>query len=194
MWILNVLPDFIFHTIVIFGVLGVVASFFFTFVPFISKYKLPVQIVSIIALVIGIYFEGAISNQNHWELKVAEAEKHVLELQVQSSEANTKLAEQIAENEKLRKDKKYATQTIVTQVVSKYDSNCTLSNAFVRVHNSASQDKVPDSTAVTDGNASNVKPSELLNTIVDNYETCYAIRDKLIKWQEWYKTQQKIYE
>ena len=104
------------------------------------------------------------------------------------------LVEALKNNEILRKERKNGTKQIVNQVVSKYDGNCVLSNAFIRVHDSASQDQLPEGSRQSDGESSNVKPSELLNTVVDNYETCYSIRDKLIKWQEWYKTNKEIYE
>lgn len=194
MWILSFLPDFVFHLITLVGILGVVASFFFGFIPFVSTYKLPIQVASVILLVVGIYFEGGIANEDKWKQRVAEAEKKVLEIQVQSAEANTKLVDKIKENEKLRKERQNATQTIITQVVKQTDSQCTLSNGFVRVHDSASQDKIPDSTRSTDGTTSNVKPSEFLTTVTNNYATCYDIREKLIGWQEWYKTQKELFE
>lgn len=194
MWILNILPDAILHSVVILSVLALVASFVFGFIPAIEKYKLPIQVVAIIVLVFGIYLEGGLSERKAWEYKVAQVEKQVEVARADSAEANIKLVEALKENEKLRKDKKYGTQTIVNQVVSKYDGQCVLSNAFIRVHDSASQDQLPEGSRVDDGNPSNVKPSEVLNTVIDNYETCYNIRDKLIKWQEWYKTNKDIYE
>lgn len=194
MWMLSFLPDFIFHLITIAGVLGIVASFVLGFIPFVAQYKLPIQVASIIALVVGIYFEGGIANEDKWKQRVAEAEKKVLEMQVQSAEANTKLVDKLKENEKLRKERQNATQTIINQVVKQTDSQCTLSNGFIRLHNSASQDEVPDSTRDSDSTASNVKPSSFLTIVIDNYTTCYDIRDKLIGWQEWYAKQKQIFE
>ena len=46
----------------------------------------------------------------------------------------------------------------------------------------------------TDGSPSDVKPSKLLTTVVDNYGTYYEMREKLIGWQTWYVEQKKIFE
>ena len=194
MFLLNILPDALLHSVVIFSVLALVASFVFSFIPFVQQYKLPIQVVAIVVLTFGIYLEGGLSERKEWQYKVAEMEKQVEIARADSAEANVKLVETLKENEKLRKERKYGTQTVINQVVSKYDGQCTLSNAFIRVHDSASQDQLPEGSRQSDGDASNVKPSELLNTVIDNYETCYNIRDKLIKWQEWYKTNKEIYE
>ena len=40
----------------------------------------------------------------------------------------------------------------------------------------------------------NVKASDLLTTVVENYGTYYEIREKLMGWQTWYKEQKKIFE
>jgi hypothetical protein len=45
-----------------------------------------------------------------------------------------------------------------------------------------------------DGTASNVKASELLATIVDNYGTYYEMRERLLAWQDWYTKQKHIFE
>lgn len=194
MWLLSYLTDFIVHTMVVFGIIGIIVSFFIPSNPLTLQYALPTKIISILVLCVGIFFEGTIYKDKVWEARVAEMEKQVALKDAESSEANTKLVEALKNNEILRKERKNGTKQIVNQVVSKYDGNCVLSNAFIRVHDSASQDQLPEGSRQSDGDPSNVKPSELLNTVVDNYETCYSIRDKLIKWQEWYKTNKEIYE
>ena len=193
-FLFSFVPDFVFHLIVFVGIIGVIASSFFSFVPFISNYRLAIQVISIVLLVIGVWFEGGLSTQKDWELKVAEVEKKVLIAEAKSAEANVQLIEKIKDNEKLRKERQNATQNIITKVVKQSDSQCTLSNGFIRVHNSASQDIIPNGSAESDAGASDVKPSEFLTTVINNYSTCYDIREKLIGWQQWYKTQKAIYD
>jgi hypothetical protein len=100
MWILNILPDWIFHLIVIIGLLGLLGSFFFGFIPFFGRYTLPIKIVSIVLLIIGVWFEGGISNNNAWLEKIHALEKKIAEAEVKSAQANTKLVSQIAEKNK----------------------------------------------------------------------------------------------
>lgn len=194
MQLLNFVPDIFFHLLLIVGVLGLIAGYLLNNIPFISTNAKTIQVVAILVTVVAVWFEGGISRDKDYREQIAELQVKIAQAEKESAEANTRLVEQLKENEKLRKEKKNATQTIVNQVVSKYDGNCVLSNAFIRVHDSASQDKLPEGTRQSDGDPSNVKPSEVLNTVIDNYESCYNMRDKLIKWQEWYKIQRELFD
>lgn len=194
MQLLNFVPDIFFHLLLIVGVLGLIAGYLLNNIPFISTNAKTIQVVAILVTVVAVWFEGGISRDKEYREQIAELKVKIAQAEKESAEANTKLVEQLKENEKLRKEKKNATQTIVNQVVSKYDGNCVLSNAFIRVHDSASQDKLPEGARQSDGDPSNVKPSEVLNTVIDNYESCYNMRDKLIKWQEWYKIQRELFD
>ena len=99
-WLFNLLPNWIFHLIVIAGILGLLAATFFSFIPFISKYTMPVKIISILMLVVGVWFEGGLSNNDAWMEKVHALEKKIAEAEVKSAQANTKLVTQIAEKNK----------------------------------------------------------------------------------------------
>lgn len=191
MWLLNWLPDFVFHLFVIIGVLGIVTSFFFGFMPFVSQYKLPIQIISIIVLVVGIWFEGAISNNNSWLLKVKELEVKLAKAETQSAQVNTILVEKILEKEKIIKDK----QNELKNAINKYAiDSCRLSNATVSLFNSSSQAELPDSAIHTITGTSEVTIAELLNTVNDNNATYYKLVEQVKGWQDWYYKNKKIFE
>lgn len=191
MWILNFIPDIVFHAIVIAGILGMIASFFLGYMPFISLYKTPIQIVSVIVLVFGVWVEGANSNNESWKLKVKELEAKVSQAQIKSNEINTKLVEKIAENQKIIKDKKNENSKAIIKYVT---DDCRLSNAAVILHNSSSQNELPPSTIGTVTGTSKVTTAELLGTVNENYGTYYEIVNKLKSWQAWYKEQKQIFE
>ena len=191
MWILNFIPDIVFHAIVIAGILGMIASFFLGYMPFISLYKTPIQIVSVIVLVFGVWVEGANSNNESWKLKVKELEAKVSQAQIKSNEINTKLVEKIAENQKIIKDKKNENSKAIIKYVT---DDCRLSNAAVILHNSSSQNELPPSTIGTVTGTSKVTTAELLGTVNENYGTYYEIVNKLKAWQSWYKEQKQIFE
>jgi hypothetical protein len=191
MWILNFIPDIVFHAIVIAGILGMIASFFLGYMPFISLYKTPIQIISVIILVFGVWVEGANSNNESWKLKVKELEAKVSQAQIKSNEINTKLVEKIAENQKIIKDKKNENSKAIIKYVT---DDCRLSNAAVILHNSSSQNELPPSTIGTVTGTSKVTTAELLGTVNENYGTYYEIVNKLKGWQAWYKEQKQIFE
>ena len=91
MWLLNFLPDWFFHLITLLGIVGIVGSFFLGMIPLIGKYKLPLQVISIVLLVGGIYMEGAMSNEEKWQLLVKEMEVKVKEAEIKSVLANEQL-------------------------------------------------------------------------------------------------------
>ena len=74
------------------------------------------------------------------------------------------------------------------------DAQCTLPKSTVSLHDSASRNEVPERAAATDGTPSEVKASQLLDRVVENYGSCHENAAKLEAWQEWYKEQKKIFE
>lgn len=137
MWILSFLPDWIFHLVVIAGVLGLIASTFFGFIPFIKQYTLPVKIVSILLLVLGVWFEGAISNNNAWLEKVHALEKKVAEAELKSSQANVALTSAIAEKNKVIANAQFQLKNKIREISSTIDAECKVSPEVINVLNEA---------------------------------------------------------
>lgn len=72
--------------------------------------------------------------------------------------------------------------------------NPVLSNSFVGLHDIASrgEDSNPGPSSQFDDNPSDVKSDQALTTIIENYQTCYAIRANYLALQEWIKKEQSI--
>ena len=191
MWLLNWIPDFVFPLLILVGVLGIIISLFFGFMPFVNHYKLPIQIISIVVLVVGIWFQGANSNNNYWLAKVKDLEVKLARSETQSAQVNTILVEKILEKDKTIKDNKNEIKTAINKYVS---DECRLSNAAVVLYNSSSQNELPPSTIDTIRGTSEIKIAELLIIVNDNNATYYQVVERLKGWQEWYRTQKKIFE
>lgn len=195
MWLLTVLPDWIFHVVLLVGILGLAASFVLGFIPFVSAYKLPLQVGAILLTVVGVWFEGGISNEAAWKAKVAALELRVSQAETKSAEVNNVIVTKVVTKIQKVKETVYVNKEIIKEVVGQQiDSQCTLPVSAVSLHNSASLNEVSGGASSTNGSPSNVKPSALLTTVVDNYGTYYEIREKLIGWQTWYVEQKKIFE
>jgi apolipoprotein N-acyltransferase len=100
MWIVNFLPDFVFHLLLIAGLLGLAASVVLSSVPFVSTNAKAIQIASAVVLAIALYFEGAISDNNAWKARVQELELKVAQAETQSAEANGQLSKALAAKDK----------------------------------------------------------------------------------------------
>jgi hypothetical protein len=83
---------------------------------------------------------------------------------------------------------------INNHVAKDLDSSCTLTNATIMLNNSASQNEVSSSTTGVATGTSEVKASEFLETVTENYGTYYQLVEQVKGWQTWYYTQKKIFE
>ena len=135
MWILNVLPDYVFHIITIIGVLGIIFAPFMGVIPFVSKYKLPVQLISMIILLFGAFMEGAILSENAWQSKVKELEVKLAKAEAESQKENVKIVEKIVTKTRIIREREQQINQYIDSELTKYDSQCMIPKEFVKVHN-----------------------------------------------------------
>ena len=137
MFILQIIPDFVFHLILLAGLLGLAASFVLSYIPFISLYRLPIQIAASILIAIGAYMEGAISNNAEWEARVAELKLQVAKAEADSADANAKLAAELASNQA----NIVAAQTATNQAIQKnapaINKTCNINDISLQLYNQA---------------------------------------------------------
>jgi hypothetical protein len=109
MWLLHLLPDslilFFTYCLIGAGVLGLLASWFITFIPFLNIYRKWIQIASILLLVAGIYWYGGYSNEMLWRARVAEMEAKVAAAEAKSKETNKEIETKIVERTKVVREK-----------------------------------------------------------------------------------------
>jgi ABC-type multidrug transport system fused ATPase/permease subunit len=190
-WLVNHIPSVIFHILLLISIVGILTSFFLGMVPFVNQYKLPIQIISILVLAFALYSEGSIANNESWQAKVKEQEQKVALAEQKSADLNERLQEALNYKTSIIEGKKNETIKEIKKYV--YDT-CKLSNTAISLHDSSSQNSVPDSAIGTITGTSNVEVSELLETVTINYSTYYEQIEKLKAWQEWYKEQKRIFE
>lgn len=90
-WMLGFLPGWFWSVLLIFGIVLVIASWAFKFIPFVGTYRLPMQIIGVISLLVSIWFLGAASNEEKWQAKVKEAEEKVKIAEAKSESLNEQL-------------------------------------------------------------------------------------------------------
>ena len=145
MWILSILPDAAIHIIFGLGILGTIAGFVLGFIPFVKTYKLAIQIISLLVLVLGVYLEGGLADYKEWELRVKEMEAKVAQAEAQSANKNVEIQEKVVEKTKIIREKgrdiiKYVDKEIVKkEEVIKYIENCPVPKDIVDLHNQAAE-------------------------------------------------------
>lgn len=198
-WITSLIPDsiFIWLTYGLFGlgILLYVASKLVAWLPIISQYRLPAELVGVVFLVVGSYLFGSYGTEMTWRERVAELEAKVKAAEEQSQQVNTVIETKIVTKVKVIKENVYVNREIIKEVAGKQlDAQCTLPRSTVSLHDSASRNEVPERAAATDGTPSGVEASRLLDRVVENYGACHENAEKLRMWQEWYREQKKIFE
>ena len=176
------------HGVVALAALLFVASFFF------GVYKPFIRVAAIVVALFGIYFEGGYMTEKEWRARVQELEDKVKVAEEKSAEVNTVIEKQYVDRVKVIKETANANIQYVDRVVAKYDNLCTVSNAAVLLHDSASRNEVARSTIGLDEGTSSLKISDILSTVTDNYATYYQVREQVLGWQQWYREQKKIFE
>ena len=93
MFLLHLLPDafliWIINILLTGGLIGMVVGFFGSKLPFVGTYARIIQIASIIAFCIGLYWKGGYSVEQDWRERVAEMEAKIKVSEEKSKEINT---------------------------------------------------------------------------------------------------------
>ena len=139
MWMLSLLPDWVYHLIVIFSLLALIVASVFKFIP----YRLPIQVFGALLLIFGVWMEGGIVNEAKWEARVRELEEKVKIAEEKSKEKNVEIQEKVITQTKVVKEKgRDIIQFIDREVVKKeevikYVENCPVPKDIIDAHNAA---------------------------------------------------------
>ena len=198
-WMLSLIPDsfFVWITYILFGIGGMLytASKLVVWIPMIGQYKLPAELVGVVLLVVGSYLFGSYGTEMSWRERVKELEAKVKIAEEKSQQVNTVIETKVVTKIKVVKENVYVNREIIKEVAGKQlDASCSLPKSTISLHDSASRNEVAERAAATDGTPSEVKASQLLDRVVENYGSCHENAAKLEAWQEWYREQKKIFE
>jgi hypothetical protein len=145
MWLFSLLPDWFYHLITIAGVIGVIAAWVLKFIPFISTYRLPIQVGSIIAVLFGVWMEGGIVNEAKWQARVKELEEKVAVAETQSKEENVKIVTKVVTKTQIVKVRGNDIVKYVDREIVKYDTKfapggiCEIPKEFIKAHNDSAE-------------------------------------------------------
>ena len=145
MWILQWLPNWIFYGIFFAGLLGLLATYVMKFIPFVYVYRTPIQAVSVLAIAIGTYMSGAISNEEAWQARVKEMEAKVAAAEVQSVKENIKIVEKVVIKTQIVRTRGQDIIQYVDREIVKYDTKfapggvCEIPKEFIKALNDAAE-------------------------------------------------------
>lgn len=141
MWIYTVAPDWVIHLIFGIGILGIIAGFLLSFIPFIKPYKLAIQIVSTLIFAFGVYLEGGLADYKEWEFKAAELKTKIAEMETKLAQSDIKVVEKLVTQTKVIREKGNEVTKYVDREIVKYDTKflpgekCEIPPEFFKAYN-----------------------------------------------------------
>lgn len=142
MWLLSWLSSWLIHLITLAGFLGLLASFVLEFIPFVGKYKLPLQVVSVLVLVFGMWFEGGLSNEAKWNERVLQMQVEFAKKEAQSSEANVVIQTKVVEKIKKIKEVQFKIKEVIKEHETTIDAECKIVPEVINILNSAAVNEI----------------------------------------------------
>ena len=144
-WMLSLVPDWLWTTLLVGSIIGLVAAALLKRVALISQYRFPIQLASIIGLVLSIWFLGVASANGVWEAKIKDLEDKVRLAEEQANTKNVEIQEKIVEKTKIIKEKGKTQIEYVDRVITqdkeviKYIEQCPVPKAIIDAHNAAAE-------------------------------------------------------
>lgn len=145
MFILSILPEWVFHAITIAGVLGTIVGFVLGMIPAVKTYIIPVRVISILLLSLGLYLEGGLADYQVWEAKVKEVEAKLAQAELQSAKENTKIVTKVITKTQIVRTRGQDIVRYVDREIVKYDvkfapgGQCEIPKEFIKAHNDAAE-------------------------------------------------------
>jgi hypothetical protein len=145
MWLLHLLPTslilWIVNIAMIAGAIGILASFFIKFIPFINIYRTPIQIVSIIVFCTGIYWYGGYTTEMMWRDQVAQMEEKVAESEAKSKKVNRVIQKVYVDRVKVVKQDVVVVQEKIREISNTIDKDCKITPEAIDLLNQAARRK-----------------------------------------------------
>jgi membrane protein implicated in regulation of membrane protease activity len=137
MWMLNLLPDWIFYAILAIGTLGLLLLKFTPFIP--TIYRTAIAPVLFLFFVFGIFMCGSIYASKDWVARVKEMQEKVAAVEQQSKEENVKIVTKVVKKTEVVRERGKDIIQYVDREVTKYDSQCVIPKEFVKAVNDAAE-------------------------------------------------------
>lgn len=144
-WIISLIPDSIFvwitYALIFIGISLYVISKLVTWLPIISKYKLPAEVGGIIILVIGAYLFGSHGTEMLWRERVKELEAKVAKAEEESKSANSVIQTKIVEKVKTIKVFQDRIKEVIVEKEKIIDAQCKVAPEAIEILNASATNK-----------------------------------------------------
>lgn len=148
---------FMVHTIVIIGALGFFSAIVLSFLPLLKQWSTPLQLVSTIILLFGVWFEAGIYKDRQWDAKVSELKEKLAKAEAAGAKETVKIVTKVVTQRQVIKEKGDIIREYIEREVSKADKSCPIPQSVIISHNAAARN---DTTILGLGGSSAVETKE----------------------------------
>jgi putative cell wall-binding protein len=144
-WMLSLLPEWVWTTMLIASIVGLLVAWLLKRIPFVSQYQFPIQAVSVVSLLISIWFVSANNTDAVWEAKIKDLEDKVKLAEEAANTKNVEIQEKIVTKTTVIKEKGKTQIEYVDRVITqdkevvKYIEQCPVPKAIIDAHNAAAE-------------------------------------------------------
>ena len=143
-WFMAILPDsfllFVFYSFFFAGAALIVASWWITFIPLISRYRFPTQVIGILVFAGGSYLLGGFGIEQVWRERIKELEDKVKVAEEKSQQVNTVVKEKIVYKTKVIKQQEIVYLDRIKEVAVQIDAKCEVDSSAIDILNKAATD------------------------------------------------------
>lgn len=141
------------------------------------------------------WVKGAVHVQDEWDKAIAKQVVQVITVKQRQAEATVQVITKYVDRIKIVRETGATTAKEVTNhVTPTADAACVVPVGFVRVHNAAAANRVPEPAGAVDAAPAGIALSAVAGTVADNYERCHENAEQLIGLQEWILEMKKAAE
>lgn len=139
MFLLDILPSWIFYSFFIIGIVLFAVSQFAAQIPFISKYGNAATLIALVMIILGIFFIGAEFNQSKWEKREAVLEQKIASFESAQPIINEVVVTQFIDRpiEVIKKETTELIKKVPVIITKEIDTSCKITEDIIRLHNDA---------------------------------------------------------
>jgi hypothetical protein len=137
MWLFSLLPDFVYHVLLIVGLLAFAGSYLLKMVPFFMQNAFMIRIASMMLIIFCVWVEGGMAVEAKWQARVAELELKVAKAEKEAAEANGKIETVYVDRVQTVKEIQYVTVNRIAKDAAKIDRTCVVDPDAISILNTA---------------------------------------------------------
>jgi len=137
MWLLSLIPNFVYHLLLLASIVAFGSCYILKMIPFISTNVEIIRVISVVVMIFSVWMEGGIANETKWAARVAELEIKVAKAEKEAAEANGKIETVYVDRVKVVKEVQYVVQSRIDKNAAKLDLTCKVDPLAIEILNQA---------------------------------------------------------